>query len=749
MDLRSQASTRNKQIIDKSQRKKDEKNITETATWIGRSRAVSAASSFSGLSFLKDRNINKPTNSTGVVNRLSQTTDHVSTIEQNEKPSFNFISDSRDPTSIYKLNTIIGKGGFGTIWNAVPVQPVAKKFYAVKVVPFERGEEGLTSKLKEEIQLLQACRVCPWVVRFHGSFIDVKTETNGKDLWIVMDYCDCQSLLSYMRKMRAPFTESEIAIVFSQVLKGLSFLHKLKIVHCDIKAENILWDSEGITRIADFGEAIQLNDENSFGKEMRGTPHFMAPELVLGDPYDTKADIWSFGIMAIELAECLPPHSKIHPMRAMQLISQQTDPPKLSCPSNFSASYLDLISKCLSFDPKNRPTCEQLLKHDFFKQHTVDTSILRNAAQKYLYACQTSALGAKRTNAKSKKQIIVDANTGETFERFTEKCLSWRDENSLLLNELATRTRSRTRSFAVKDVLSSSSGSPSSAPSPIGSLRRKSVTTLQHPPEAKKKLDRWIILLFLAARLSSPTFGVLVEDRVIKGATYQQCFVGKECVDWIYENLRLEARDKAVQLAINLMVSGLILPITSTDENMMDHEQQLYRFDNRKIREWGEDAFQDDLNGPVSDPLTCVTSTATVSTPSQKPRSLSPNSVSGSEVSFVCKRRSSVVLEKTPFQPYVSSIASPVSGLLNIPQVPLSPLFGTPLQVLPLPRLSVSSPGVSNTLSSFQTQSQSLNQSQTNTSSPTSSTSAQPTWDYLTERDWKLIETGSLKGRCM
>jgi serine/threonine protein kinase len=113
-------------------------------------------------------------------------------------------------------------------------------------------------------------------------------------------------------------------------------------------------------KIADFGVSTQAGSDRG----VRGTPLFMSPEIVEGAPYDSKADIWSLGITAIEMADGLPPHFKDHPLRAMMLIST-ADSPTLAEPSRWSALFKDFVARCVKKDPSERSTAEQLLKHPF------------------------------------------------------------------------------------------------------------------------------------------------------------------------------------------------------------------------------------------------------------------------------------------------------------------------------------------------------------------------------------------------
>ena len=195
-----------------------------------------------------------------------------------------------------------------------------------------------------------------YITKYHGSYIKNST------IWIVLEYCEGGSCLDILRA--GDFEEVYIAIILREILQGLEHLHAQGKLHRDIKAANLLIDAQGNPKIADFGVSGQITATFTRRNSFVGTPFWMAPEVIEQTGYDSKADIWSLGITAIELAKGRAPYSDMHPMRALFLIPKN-DSPVLE--GNFSKPLKAFIASCLEKDPEKRPTAKELLKHPFIK----------------------------------------------------------------------------------------------------------------------------------------------------------------------------------------------------------------------------------------------------------------------------------------------------------------------------------------------------------------------------------------------
>ena len=170
-------------------------------------------------------------------------------------------------------------------------------------------------------------------------------------------------------------SEDEIATILCDTLKGLEYLHLRKKIHRDIKAGNILLNSGGHVKIADFGVASQLTDTIAKRKTFIGTSLWMAPEIIQEIGYGCVADIWSLGITSIEMAEGKAPYADINPMRAMFMIPSKP-PPSFTKPDQWSSQFIDFVSQCLVKNPEERATASQLLQHEFIQNQARQPDIL-------------------------------------------------------------------------------------------------------------------------------------------------------------------------------------------------------------------------------------------------------------------------------------------------------------------------------------------------------------------------------------
>ncbi|WCJ26630.1 Protein kinase superfamily protein [Euphorbia peplus] len=263
----------------------------------------------------------------------------------------------------YKLLEEIGYGASATVFRAIYLP--SNEIVAVKCLDLDRCNSNLDD-IRREAQTMSLIDH-PNVIRAFCSFVV------DRNLWVVMPFMDEGSCLHLM-KIAYPdgFEEAAIGSILKETLKALEYLHRQGHIHRDVKAGNILLNSTGIVKLADFGVSACMFDAGDRQRSRNtfvGTPCWMAPEVLQpGSGYNSKADIWSFGITALELAHGHAPFSKYPPMKVL-LMTIQNAPPGLDYDRDkkFSKSFKEMVAMCLVKDQTKRPTAEKLLKHSFFK----------------------------------------------------------------------------------------------------------------------------------------------------------------------------------------------------------------------------------------------------------------------------------------------------------------------------------------------------------------------------------------------
>ncbi|KAF9910312.1 signal transducing kinase of the PAK [Linnemannia zychae] len=270
------------------------------------------------------------------------------------------ICTDADPTKLYRNLVKIGQGASGGVYTAYQVG--TNLSVAIKQMNLE--QQPKKDLIINEILVMKESSHKN-IVNYIDSFL-----WRG-DLWVVMEYMEGGSLTEVVTTNE--MADPQIGAVCRETLLGLEHLHSKGVIHRDIKSDNVLLSLNGDIKLTDFGFCAQLKESQGKRTTMVGTPYWMAPEVVTRKEYGPKVDIWSLGIMAIEMLEGEPPYLNENPLRALYLIATNGTP-ALQNPEKLSYEFKDFLAQCLEVDPEKRPTASELLKHPFLvKAHSVRT----------------------------------------------------------------------------------------------------------------------------------------------------------------------------------------------------------------------------------------------------------------------------------------------------------------------------------------------------------------------------------------
>ncbi|CAO3627148.1 unnamed protein product [Cunninghamella blakesleeana] len=299
-----------------------------------------------------NNNNNNNTNQSNSARKQEQRISTMSNAEIMER--LRSVVSNGDPSILYKRIKRIGQGASGSVYLATHSTTNTK----VAVKQMDLKKQLRLDLIVNEILVMQESRHHN-IVNFLDSFL-----VRG-DLWVIMEYMEGGALTDVIENNS--MNEQQIATVCLETAKGLHHLHSHKIIHRDIKSDNVLLNFQGHVKISDFGYCAKLTDQKNKRATMVGTPYWMAPEVVKQKEYGSKVDIWSLGIMAIEMIESEPPYLDEEPLKALYLIATNGTP-TLKQPENLSKELKGFLAVCLCVDVKSRATSGELLEHDFLSK---------------------------------------------------------------------------------------------------------------------------------------------------------------------------------------------------------------------------------------------------------------------------------------------------------------------------------------------------------------------------------------------
>uniref|UniRef100_A0A3B4WK72 non-specific serine/threonine protein kinase n=1 Tax=Seriola lalandi dorsalis TaxID=1841481 RepID=A0A3B4WK72_SERLL len=317
-----------------------------------------------------------------------------------------------DPSGNWDIVETIGKGTYGKVYRVTNKKDGSQA--AVKVLdPINDVDE----EIEAEYNILRSLSNHPNVVKFYGMFYK-SDNLSGGQLWLVLELCNGGSVTELIKGllMRGQrLQEPVISYILCSALLGLQHLHNNRIIHRDVKGNNILLTTEGGVKLVDFGVSAQLTSARLRRNTSVGTPFWMAPEVIACEQqydysYDARCDVWSLGITAIELADGDPPLAEMHPVKALFKIPRNPSP-TLRNPEQWCRSFSHFIGQCLIKDFEARPSVTHLLEHPFIKQaHGKDVALPQQLAaliqEQQEMGCKTKT---KHERINTRKNLIIES----------------------------------------------------------------------------------------------------------------------------------------------------------------------------------------------------------------------------------------------------------------------------------------------------------------------------------------------------
>lgn len=258
------------------------------------------------------------------------------------------------PRAPNQLQTVIGSGKFSTVWRGVHLP--TKTVVAVKKVQiYEIMDAKQRADCLNEVRLLQSLDH-PNVIKYERAWIE------DNELVIALDFCDCGDLgglIKEQAEMGTPLSEGDVWNIFSQLCGAVAHMHAHRIMHRDIKPSNVFISSDGVAKLGDLGLSRYFSSKTAQAQSMVGTPYYMSPECIRGQPYEWSSDVWSLGCLLYELVALRNPFFKqgLNYYTLGKLITScEYDP----LPARASPELTQLVAAMLQQDPAKRPSLREV-----------------------------------------------------------------------------------------------------------------------------------------------------------------------------------------------------------------------------------------------------------------------------------------------------------------------------------------------------------------------------------------------------
>ncbi|XP_049583417.1 myosin-IIIb isoform X4 [Syngnathus scovelli] len=328
-----------------------------------------------------------------------------------------------DPSDNWDIVETIGKGTYGKVYRVISKKDGSQA--AVKVLDpinhTRHTNRDVDEEIEAEYNILRSLSNHPNVVKFYGMFYKSENASGGQ-LWLVLELCNGGSVTELIKGLLTRgqrLQEPVIAYILYSALLGLQHLHNNRIIHRDVKGNNILLTTEGGVKLVDFGVSAQLTSARLRRNTSVGTPFWMAPEVIACEQqydytYDARCDVWSLGITAIELADGDPPLADMHPVKALFKIPRNPSP-TLQNPEQWCRSFCHFIGQCLIKDFEARPSVTHLLEHPFIKQaHGKDVALRQQLAalikEQQEVGC---AARTKHERINTRKTLVIESSADD------------------------------------------------------------------------------------------------------------------------------------------------------------------------------------------------------------------------------------------------------------------------------------------------------------------------------------------------